>query len=350
MGRVTVGPDRLLLRQTSGFLAVSLTLLLEHGSAGSRPDEPPSVTALRAEAKAALDNGKAEQAVRLLEEGIAEHPSPGLFEDLGNALLAHGQLLDAVVAYQKALRIRPDLSVARYNLSYALRATRRFDEAAVSFEIYLKGHPTDADGWFGLADTLEAKKDPEGAATAYERYAETETRPEQAEWVERARARAAELRARARQSAQPVLSPPPSRLEAPGASSPSPSFAPTPRAARDPGLAGAIEALRGGDFAGALAKLGDAAGRPESADYALWAARGSAYLGLLQGERAEASFVRALEVAPDPAVPGILVGLGEALRLRGRRDEARAMLERALAHPRITADLAEVARARRRAL
>ena len=68
--------------------------------------------------------------------------------DLGNAYFQKGQMNEAVDAYQRALKIKPDDVSARNNLGMALLKQGKTDEAAVQFRKVLALQPD-----FALART-----------------------------------------------------------------------------------------------------------------------------------------------------------------------------------------------------
>src|SRR5262245_42308589 len=104
--------------------------------------------------------------LRVLLFGLAVYPLVAHGEDparngaahkrRGDELAQQGRLVEAVAAYQAALRADPDLHLARYNLAYALRRDRRHAEAEKEYAAYLRVKPDDPDAHYGLAETLKA--------------------------------------------------------------------------------------------------------------------------------------------------------------------------------------------------
>jgi tetratricopeptide (TPR) repeat protein len=334
--------------------------------AGSAPvasaAAPEDVTEARREAQRLIGAGEAGAAVTLLASALERHPrAAGLFAELGFAQLSRGKLEDAVRALESSLRLEPEQPRVRYNLAYALRERGRLEAAVDAYEAVLELEPKNADAWYGLAQTHEAREDPGAAALAYERYAETETRPGQEAWVERARTRALALRTGAaggeeepgdareegalREGATRSTTGAAARAGRRDAADRGEGSRPA-AAARGESFAAALEALRQARYDAALAALEKLSPEVAETDYAVLAARAGAHLGRAEAEPAERLYRRALASAPDPAVPGILVGLAEAHRVRGELDAARALFERALAHPAIPPELATTARAR----
>ena len=107
--------------------------------------------------------------------------------ELGQVYAAQGKLSMAMTAYRLALTQLADFPQARYNLAYALRKSSRFGEAATEYRRFVRSTPTDPDGHYGLGETLKTLGDKAGARAAYERYLELEKRPEEAQWIARAK-------------------------------------------------------------------------------------------------------------------------------------------------------------------
>ena len=81
----------------------------------------------------ALQTGRAEQAVALIEKAVARQPDHAEAHDfnLGNALRALKRHADAVASYDLAIALRPDVAEPYFNRGNALRDLKR-DEAAVA--------------------------------------------------------------------------------------------------------------------------------------------------------------------------------------------------------------------------
>lgn len=334
------------------------------------------VPEVRAQARAALDAGQPTEAVSLLRVGVEAHPEAAvLHADLGSAQLATGDFAGAAQAFSRSLELEPAQPVVRYNLAYALRESGAGPKAIEAYRAYLTENASDADAWYGLAQTYERQEDWGGAAEAYERYGATEKRPEQQQWVAKALARATELRGRTApppleaSAATPEGAPPSSASPSPSPDSnpvaPSsgvtaaddteetstPEAAPTsPRieaGARGAPFAEGLNALRSGRYAEALRSLETLPVEVRESDYAVIAARAGAHLGLYEGRKASKLYTRALGVAPDTATASLLLGLAEAQRINGDTSQARASLERLLALPDAPASVKSIAKARR---
>ena len=72
------------------------------------------------DANTSYRTGDFEKAAKLYRELTLEHPKAAVFfYDLGNAYVKLGKLSEAILAYEKALRLSPRDKDARHNLSYA---------------------------------------------------------------------------------------------------------------------------------------------------------------------------------------------------------------------------------------
>jgi tetratricopeptide (TPR) repeat protein len=261
---------------------------------------------------------------------------------LGSELLREGRTQAALEPLRTAVELDPGLSDARYNLAYALRELGRLDAAADAYRSYLEEKPGDADAWFALAQTEESAGDLAAAAAAYDRYADVEARPAQARWVEQAREKADQLRARA--AAAPAHPDDSGAVGAPAAGATERRASPPLRAAPTQ-LSAAVEALEVGQYDRALDLLRRDA--PNPTDGFALAAYGSAHLG--RGELGEADryFARAAAELRGEARLGALLGRAEATWADGRRSDARAFCREILEngpadHPWVVAARARV--------
>ena len=70
-------------------------------------------------ANAAYADGRYEEAAAGYEALIAENPDATLYYNLGNACFKQGELAQAILNYERALRLRPNYKEAQYNLRFA---------------------------------------------------------------------------------------------------------------------------------------------------------------------------------------------------------------------------------------
>lgn len=71
------------------------------------------------QANAAYAEGRYEEAATLYQAMIDEQPNATLYYNLGNAQFKQGELAQAILAYERALRLQPHHKDAQYNLAFA---------------------------------------------------------------------------------------------------------------------------------------------------------------------------------------------------------------------------------------
>ncbi len=153
--------------QPAPALRRSLGAALEHHAAGrlaeaestyqgilqADPDQPD---ALHLSGVIAHQTGENHAAVDLINRALARRPDfAEARNNLGNALLALDQPVEAIASYLKALALRPDYAEAQNNLGNALLAQGKPDEAVISFEMALAVNPDFAEAQSNLARALK---------------------------------------------------------------------------------------------------------------------------------------------------------------------------------------------------
>jgi len=102
-----------------------------------------------------LAHGRVDEAIVQYQKALAIWPeSANAHGGLGNALFQKGQMDEAIVQYQKALEIKPDFAGALNNLGYALLQTGRVDEAIAHYRKAIKLQPESATFHSGLGNAL----------------------------------------------------------------------------------------------------------------------------------------------------------------------------------------------------
>jgi tetratricopeptide (TPR) repeat protein len=135
-------------------------------------------------------------------------------------LSASGHHGDAAAKFLAAAERDPSRVDALLRAGLSLRRAGRLDEALGAYgRAVAHARATSAqrlDGTYGLAETHRLRGDLDDAITHFRRYIDGEDRPEEARFVERARAAIAELEARKVAAALPPTSTPlvPARLDA----------------------------------------------------------------------------------------------------------------------------------------
>jgi tetratricopeptide (TPR) repeat protein len=92
--------------------------------------------------------------------------------NLGQFLVAEGQLDEAIGHYRKALKIDPDYVYARYNLAFALARQGHLDEAIVHYQKGLERKPDEAGVHYALGLALAGRGRLDEAVAHYRRSLE----------------------------------------------------------------------------------------------------------------------------------------------------------------------------------
>jgi tetratricopeptide (TPR) repeat protein len=97
-------------------------------------------------------------------------------DGLGQFLLDHGRLDEAIDQFQVALNIDPRYPMARTNLGIALTKKGRLDEAIAHLQTVLKDYPNDAKAHHNLGIALARKGDSPSAIAAFEKALSIQSR------------------------------------------------------------------------------------------------------------------------------------------------------------------------------
>ena len=77
------------------------------------------LTTLFADANAQYAEGNYVEAAAQYEQILAEQPSAEVYYNLGNAYFKQGELAQSILAYERALRLKPSMKDAKHNLEFA---------------------------------------------------------------------------------------------------------------------------------------------------------------------------------------------------------------------------------------
>jgi tetratricopeptide (TPR) repeat protein len=104
-----------------------------------------------------LDQGRPDEAIAKLREGVAAQPSdPAPWLDLADALLAQNRIVDAANATREALARRPHHAPAWRRWAWVLRDSADHDGAKQQLDAARELAPWDVDGWIESADFCRA--------------------------------------------------------------------------------------------------------------------------------------------------------------------------------------------------
>jgi tetratricopeptide (TPR) repeat protein len=163
---------------------------------------PRAARADRAVARALVEEGarlstagRSAPALERLVRAIDEDPDYLPAYEAATALWLRAGQYDPVIRHLARVTLRhPRYGFGWYTLAFAYRRTGRHELAVLCYREYLELRPDEADPYFGLAMSLVELDRKQEAATAFDRYLEIERRPEQREFVARARRELARLR------------------------------------------------------------------------------------------------------------------------------------------------------------
>jgi tetratricopeptide (TPR) repeat protein len=156
----------------------------------------PAARAAFQRGEKALEAGQLDEAAIAYQEALKSAPAYAeALNGLGSVLFRQGKRAEAVTKFQAAIAADPGMKLAYFNLGYAARKNGDFAVAAQAYETYVKLDPTDADGHFGLAESYRSQGKANAAVRAYETYVSLETRPSEQRWVDKAKEYIAQLKA-----------------------------------------------------------------------------------------------------------------------------------------------------------
>ena len=100
--------------------------------------------------------GQVPEAIMHLEQALRIDPGRTSTRlNLGNALLLQGEVSEAIVQYEHVLRIRPDFADAHNNLGFALVRAGRVQESIGQYELALRLKPDYPEAYYNLGVALE---------------------------------------------------------------------------------------------------------------------------------------------------------------------------------------------------
>jgi tetratricopeptide (TPR) repeat protein len=155
----------------------------------------PAARAAFQRGEKALEAGQLDEAAIAYQEALKATPNfAEALNGLGSVLFRQGKRAEALAKFQAAIAADPGMKLAYFNLGYAARKNGDFAVAAQAYETYVKLDPSDADGYFGLGESYRGQGKAEPALHAYETYVSLEARPSEQRWVEKAKEYIAQLK------------------------------------------------------------------------------------------------------------------------------------------------------------
>lgn len=133
-------------------------------------------------------SGQKTQALALYERAIAEDADYTAAYERAARLWISERSFERAIRHLERFTLRhPNRAFAWYTLAYAYRRTKRYEYAALAYEMYIDLRPREATPYFGLGMARLRLHDPNGARAAFERYIAMERDPARQAFVEQAR-------------------------------------------------------------------------------------------------------------------------------------------------------------------
>ncbi|MGB2987436.1 MAG: tetratricopeptide repeat protein, partial [Phycisphaerae bacterium] len=137
-----------------------------------RPGSPRAAENL---GTALLAAGEMEEAIKELQNAVRINPySFRVHNGLGFALVAQGRLDEAIESFREAVRLKPTFIRAHLNLGSALTEMGRIDEAADHFRAVLWAHPNSTEAHYSLGNALFSQGHIEQAIEEYRKVLQNE--------------------------------------------------------------------------------------------------------------------------------------------------------------------------------
>jgi tetratricopeptide (TPR) repeat protein len=182
------------VRWCAGVAAIALLGSWPAFAAKAPKTGPEAAAKLKAQADDLKSQGKMDEALKYYKNAVEADPAnTGTAEDYGRALFSAGKYKDAAELFVKLTKA--DDPAAFWNLGQALTKGGDFKSAAEAYAAYTQSVPDDPDGYYQLGEVLRKLGRYPAAATAYDAYIAKETRPDQQAWVDKAKAKAAQMKA-----------------------------------------------------------------------------------------------------------------------------------------------------------
>ncbi len=118
----------------------------------------------------ALESGKPEEGIELIEKAIRLDPAePTFYNNAGEACRTINKLDKAIAYYRRATSLAPDFYTAHYNLGVALQEQGNLDEAIVCFRRTLSLSPDHAEAHYNLGNAFLDQGKLEDAIACYQK-------------------------------------------------------------------------------------------------------------------------------------------------------------------------------------
>lgn len=119
-----------------------------------------------------IDQGFPQDYKSIVERLSATPDNPALLNELGNILVQHGRLQQAIVQYEKAIKLQPDLAITWNNLGVARTAQGRMAEGESAYRKAIKLNPAYGLAYYNLGANFDQRKNYDQALIFYQRAIE----------------------------------------------------------------------------------------------------------------------------------------------------------------------------------
>jgi len=110
---------------------------------------------------------------RSIVDRLRDDPdNPALLNELGNYLVQHGRLQQAIVQYHKAVKIQPDLAIAWNNLGVAYTAAGKFADGEGAYRKAIKVNSAYGLAYYNLGASFDHRGNYDDAINYYQRAIE----------------------------------------------------------------------------------------------------------------------------------------------------------------------------------
>ncbi len=134
---------------------------------------PDNATVLLSTGIYLLNSGKYDKSIEVLKQAVEQHPTYQNFTLLGFSYYSSKNYDNALLNFNKAVKIAPDTPFALRGLGFTFKALKKFDKSINAFDKALKQNPNYVPALSGLGDVYLLTDKPEQARKNYQKMLET---------------------------------------------------------------------------------------------------------------------------------------------------------------------------------
>ena len=162
---------RILMMMIAG-VALGATLLPPWSPAVSAQEPQPQAAPTPAPNPLPIDQALPMDYKSIVERLSVTPDNPALLNELGNILVQHGRLQQAIVQYEKAIKLQPDLAIAWNNLGVAKTAQGRMSDGESAYRNAIKLNPVYGLAYYNLGANFDQRGNYDQALVHYQRAIE----------------------------------------------------------------------------------------------------------------------------------------------------------------------------------